>query len=231
MRGHQRARDRQKGLHGDHGRQPFLATENGAERLAEEQLHHNIGIASVRLAEVEDTHDRRVHEAGSRPRFDQQSLASLSRRVVPTIEFDGHIDIEREVSRLEDRAHPSTADDALKAVFARNEIARQIGSLGARFFYLRRLFSQGRIERRRMQTISSSSEARRAGNKVPAEEAFGVSSRSDKSWGNGTVAIVQRKVSAEHEKNTRSCRPGRQPQDSRWRSATDAGDFAPSRAT
>ena len=105
VRGREGARDGQERLHGDGRGEALLAAEDGAERLAVEQLHDDEGVALIGLAEVEDAHDRGVHQAGGGARLGEQAVAGAGGRAIAADELDGDVDVERDVVRLPDGAH------------------------------------------------------------------------------------------------------------------------------
>ena len=86
---------REEGLHGDRRGEALLPAEDGAERLAAEQLHHDERVALVGLAEVEDAHDGRVHQARRGARLGEEAVGGAAGGAIAADELDGDVDVER----------------------------------------------------------------------------------------------------------------------------------------
>ncbi len=76
------------------GREADAAIEHGAQRLALEQLHDDVGVAAVGLAWIEDAHDGRVSEPRRRPRLAHDALDDDGQAHLGVNELDGHAGLE-----------------------------------------------------------------------------------------------------------------------------------------
>ena len=74
------------------------------------------GSPLLGLAEVEDAHDRRVHQARGGARLGEEALAGAGGGAIAADELDRDVDVERDVVRQPDRAHAAAADDAREPV-------------------------------------------------------------------------------------------------------------------
>jgi hypothetical protein len=104
---------------GRRDRELVLPIERGGERLALEQLHHNVRFAVGRSVDVEDLHDVRTSDLGSYARLLKESLDELRPPEHLRVQnLDGHARAEDDVLSFEDRAHPAVAERTDEPVLA-----------------------------------------------------------------------------------------------------------------
>ena len=104
-------------------RQPALALEAHAHRLARQELHRDVRDAAVE-AVVVDSHDVRNLEHGGGAGLAFEAGAEVGHRGEGAVhEFDGHGRAELDVLRAPDGAHPAARELPLEHVFAREDSA------------------------------------------------------------------------------------------------------------
>src|SRR5262249_44475523 len=143
----QRARDWKEQLDRRLYAHSLLAIENVGDRLAVEQLHHEVRIAVRRLSEVEHVHDVGMPDARRRSGFDEEPIGGLLGRERRANELHRDVDVEHLVARHPDRSHPAFADFANELVLVAEKISRTVAS--ARSYGIQPHPSSGMVARLR----------------------------------------------------------------------------------
>ena len=105
-------------------RELALAVEHARERLALEELHHDVGVPVGRAIDVDDLHDVRAADLRGDARLLQEALDEpRAARELRVEHLDRDARAEDRVERLVDRAHPAVAEDADEPVLAVDDAA------------------------------------------------------------------------------------------------------------
>lgn len=108
------------------------AREPLVERLPDEPLHDEEGLAGLRLPDLEQAHDVRVPHGRERDRFAQEALPrhrvarARERRFV---HFRDRLEPAGDVPNGPDAAHGADPDEALDPVAAGEHLARSVGAI------------------------------------------------------------------------------------------------------
>ena len=119
VRGLERLEDLRRVLARGRDRQPPLALEHARQRLALEELHHDVRVALRRAVDVGDLHHVRAADLRGDARLLEEALDEAGApRELRVEHLDGDARAEHRVRRLVDRAHPAVAEQADEAVLA-----------------------------------------------------------------------------------------------------------------